>query len=397
MRHLFQPLSDTVNAGLQLVLLAALSIPPCASANTNTATSTKAGAGPALQPSAPPPVVPAMSASAATAASASAPKKSPAPAKPARTASATQRSRPASATSLAPKARSAPTPLAVTAPAAGLIQRTSLKDASAGNLNLAAWCDRIAGRLPSLTTQQCRDTALVAGDGRSVNGLPLWFRDIAPAHAPERLRVLVLGGIHGDEMASVSLVFDWISRSLKLNDEPIYWRMVPLVNPDGLLHQPSRRMNAHGVDLNRNFSTPDWDVQAKNYWVGRTGKDPRRFPGPNAMSEPETRWIQKQIELFKPNLIVSVHAPFGVLDFDGPPPVPGKLGSLYLDQVGIYPGSLGNYGGVVLQVPVVTIELKNARQVAVAEVGAMWSDLLAWIDRRLINVAQDASSDRKVR
>jgi hypothetical protein len=289
------------------------------------------------------------------------------------------------------------TPTSATAPPAAPMQRTSLKDTHAENLGLAAWCGRLAERLASLAPQQCRETALVPGDGRSVNGVPLWFRDIAPAHAPERLRVLVLGGIHGDEMASVSLVFDWISRSLKLNDEPIHWRMVPLVNPDGLLHQPSRRMNAHGVDLNRNFSTPDWDVQANKYWVGRTGKDPRRFPGPTAMSEPETRWIQKQIELFKPNLIVSVHAPFGVLDFDGPPPVPGKLGSLYLDQVGIYPGSLGNYGGVVLQVPVVTIELKNARQVAVAEVGAMWSDLLEWIDRRLINVAQDASGDRKVR
>ena len=40
---------------------------------------------------------------------------------------------------------------------------------------------------------------------------------------------------------------------------------------------------------------------------------------------------------FKPHRIVSIHAPFGVLDFDGPSVPPTRLGRLYLDQVGIYP------------------------------------------------------------
>lgn len=260
--------------------------------------------------------------------------------------------------------------------------------------DLPNWCKTIAERLTALPLHQCLNTGLQAGDGRSVRGIPLWFRDIKPSAGTPRLRVLVLGGIHGDEMASVNLVFNWLERSVKSNTAPIHWRVVPLVNPDGLLRKPATRTNARGVDLNRNFPTADWASNAQTYWVSRTGKDPRRYPGPAAMSEPETRWVQRQLEQFKPNLIVSVHAPYGVLDFDGPPPPPDKLGNLYLDQVGIYPGSLGNYGGVVQRVPVVTLELKDARQIASNESAAMWTDLLGWIDRRLINVAQQGATTK---
>ena len=63
-------------------------------------------------------------------------------------------------------------------------------------------------------------------------------------------------------------------------------------------------------------------------------------------SEPESRFLLAQMDHFKPHLIVSIHAPYGVLDFDGPAVPPSKLGRLYLDQVGIFPGSLGNYGGI---------------------------------------------------
>lgn len=254
--------------------------------------------------------------------------------------------------------------------------------------DLPAWCKNIAERLVDLPLAQCEAAGLQPGTGRSVRGVPLWFRDVLPAKGPARLRVLVLGGIHGDEGASVTLVMDWLNRAVESADGPIHWRMAPLVNPDGLLRKPATRVNARGVDLNRNFPTHEWDKNAQPYWVSRTGRDPRRYPGPHAMSEPETRWVQRQLEEFQPNLIVSVHAPYGVLDFDGPPPPPDKLGNLYLDQVGIYPGSLGNYGGVMRRVPVVTLELKSARTVSARDVSAMWDDLRGWIDRRLIDVAQ---------
>jgi len=64
-----------------------------------------------------------------------------------------------------------------------------------------------------------------------------------------------------------------------------------------------------------------------------------------------------------------------------------------LDQVGIYPGSLGNYGGIVLGVPVVTIELKQASRVATADAAAMWSDLQTWIGQKLLNPGSAARLD----
>jgi protein MpaA len=237
-----------------------------------------------------------------------------------------------------------------------------------------------------------------------VRGVPLWTHDVPAARAP-RFRVLLLGGIHGDELASVALAFDWMARSHRVQAAPgpagpragapdIAWRFVPLLNPDGLLHSPATRVNAHGVDLNRNFPTADWERDARPYWVKRTRKDPRRFPGPRPVSEPESRWLLEQIDQFRPDLIVSVHAPYGLLDFDGPPPAPRRLGSLQLDPVGVYPGSLGNYGGLVRNVPVMTLELKNARQVAPAELAAMWNDLQRWIAEQVNNPGVQASAQR---
>jgi murein peptide amidase A len=278
-----------------------------------------------------------------------------------------------------PRAKAPARPKAPTRPGAAAAA-TQPKDLT----DLAAWCNTIAPRLSGMPLSQCLNSGLAPGEGRSVRGVPLWLRDVAPPEGTASLRVFVLGGIHGDEPTSVNVVFDWLESAGKSQDSVIHWRMVPLGNPDGLLRRPSTRTNSRGVDLNRNFPTDDWSRDAHAYWAKRTGKDPRRYPGPAAMSEPETQWIQGQIEQFKPQLIVAIHAPYGLLDFDGPAPPPNRLGSLYLDQIGIYPGSLGNYGGTMERVPVITVELKNARQVSRNEIQAIWRDLLKWIDRRLL-------------
>jgi hypothetical protein len=202
------------------------------------------------------------------------------------------------------------------------------------------------------------------------------------------MRVLVLGGIHGDELSSTSVVLHWLALARQpmppTLPRPVHWRFIPLLNPDGTLAKPPRRSNANGVDLNRNFPTPQWDRDARIYWERRTGKDKRRWPGPRAASEPETRFLLEQMDRFRPQLIVSVHAPYGVLDFDGPAVPPSRLGRLYLDQVGIFPGSLGNYAGVHKNIPVVTVELPNALRTPLdAEMRQMWLDLLRWMADRL--------------
>jgi len=221
--------------------------------------------------------------------------------------------------------------------------------------------------------------------GRSAKGRVLWGRDVGPADA--QVKVLVIGGIHGDEMSSVSLAYHWLGLAkAPPSDAPlsIQWRFIPSLNPDGLFAKPGRRTNANGVDLNRNFPTPNWARDAKVYWEQRTRRDPRRWPGSKPVSEPETRFLMDQMDSFKPNLIVSVHAPYGVLDFDGPSVPPSRLGRLYLDQVGIFPGSLGNYAGVHRRIPVVTIELPSASRLPQeGEVRQMWMDLLRWTNDRL--------------
>ena len=112
---------------------------------------------------------------------------------------------------------------------------------------------------------------------------------------------------------------------------------------------------------------------------------PKRSTGPAPLSEPESRYLHDEIERFQPHLVVSIHAPYGVLDYDGPGTPPPSLGRLYLDQVGIFPGSLGHYGGVHKGIPVVTVELPSAfRTPLAAEMRRMWVDLLTWMCERVL-------------
>jgi hypothetical protein len=238
-------------------------------------------------------------------------------------------------------------------------------------------CDEFFARLPNVSWALCETAQLQSGPAKSVRGRTIFTRDIEPEQV--RLKVLVIGGIHGDELSSASVALHWI-RLAQSSPEQIHWRFIPALNPDGLFGKPSSRVNANGVDLNRNFPTPNWEHDAAVYWEQRTRKDPRRWPGKYPLSEPETLYLHEEIQRFKPNLIVSIHAPYGVLDFDGPKEPPRKLGRLLLSQVGIYPGSLGNYGGVQRGMPVVTIELPSAlltpRNV---EIERMWRDLGQWM------------------
>ena len=85
-------------------------------------------------------------------------------------------------------------------------------------------------------------------------GVPIYRTDLAAATS--RLRVLVTGAIHGDELSAASVALHWLH--LARNEpmqmpQPVHWRFVPMLNPDGVLAQPPRRTNANGVDLNRNF------------------------------------------------------------------------------------------------------------------------------------------------
>jgi protein MpaA len=259
----------------------------------------------------------------------------------------------------------------------------------------ADWCKQLTVRLPGISVAACQRSALKPTGATSLKGFPILARHIPPkdgaADKPPPVRILLLGGIHGDELTASAIVFKWLEFMQTPVAREFHWNIVPVVNPDGLL--AAKRVNANGVDLNRNFPTPGWQQEAPRYWARKTGSDPRRFPGKAPLSEPETYWLNREMEQFQPHVIISVHAPFGVLDFDGPAPAPRRFGRLLLNRVGVYPGSLGNYSGMHKNVPVITIELPNARAMpSDAEVKRIWLDMLNWIQRNVAHQIEASPS-----
>jgi murein peptide amidase A len=197
--------------------------------------------------------------------------------------------------------------------------------------------------------------ALVLEPCFSEKGVQIFHYDKA-ARASEKdpKRILVFSLIHGDEFPSGSVARSWMERLTTIEPRN-HWRVVPVLNPDGVKNRT--RVNANGVDLNRNFPTEDWDEKALHYWETKTKKDKRRYPGPTGNSEQETRCAIAHIDDFNPDLILSIHTPYGVLDFDGPKIPPPNFPNLPWRSLGNYPGSLGRYMWVDRAKPTLTIEL----------------------------------------
>jgi murein peptide amidase A len=242
-------------------------------------------------------------------------------------------------------------------------------------------CVRIANKLSSVRLNECLQQQLTHSEEFSEQHTPLLIKEYPPLiHRKPQARILMLGGIHGDEYSSVTIMFKWMTILDKYHSGLFHWKISPLVNPDGLLQKKSQRMNANGVDLNRNFQNNSDQNASLDYWEKRTYKDPRRYPGKHPMSERETQWVDKLIKQFKPDAIVAVHAPYGIVDFDGPHKPPSRLGSLHLHLLGTYPGSLGNFAGIQLNIPVVTVELPYAGIMpSKREIDKIWTDLVRWL------------------
>ncbi|MEQ8799817.1 MAG: M14 family zinc carboxypeptidase [Salinisphaeraceae bacterium] len=260
---------------------------------------------------------------------------------------------------------------------------------------LADWCTALADRLHSVARADCASGFELTGH-ESVHGRPITVRPVPASARTPRGRVLLIGGTHGDELTSVSLVFWWLSW-LEATGSAYHWRIIPAMNPDGLFARPAQRVNANGVDLNRNLPTPGWETASRDYWRD-TGRSERRFPGDAAASEPETRWLVDEIEHYRPDVIVTLHAPYGVLDYDGEPAPPPRLGPLELNRLGVFPGSLGNYGARYLDIPVVTVELTHAtRMPAADQARAMLRDLTRWLDSSIAPHVRQAQRRREER
>lgn len=165
-------------------------------------------------------------------------------------------------------------------------------------------------------------------------------------------KILVLSLIHGNELPAGVVGFRWIRRLQRLSPHNS-WLVVPVLNPDGVRAR-TRTSDAH-IDLNRHFPTKDWYSGAEAYWK-KLGSQPQKFPGTVAGAEPEVKCVMQLIESYAPDLIVSLHTPFAVLDYDGPAKKPKYL-PLPWKSLGHYPGSLGRYAWAERGIPVLTVEL----------------------------------------
>jgi murein peptide amidase A len=272
------------------------------------------------------------------------------------------------------------------------------RPAAANERDLHGWCNDVTLAIPQIKLTPCVAAQLKPVPTKSVQGRQIMLREFKPEQKPAA-RVLVIGGMHGDELTSASIVFRWLELLQQGGAEAMqyHWQVIPVLNPDGLLAKPPTRVNARGVDLNRNFPTYNWLKEAPRYWEGKTRRDPRRFPGTSPLSEPESRWLHDEITRFKPDVIVSIHAPYGILDFDGPPTgveAPARFGRLHLNRVGVYPGSLGNFGGLKEGIPVVTLELPHAHKMPTeAELTHVWQDMQKWLRVNLVERRTTPAND----
>ena len=248
------------------------------------------------------------------------------------------------------------------------------------------FCQKISKRLSSVSLKLCIESNHRLSPFTTAEGLPIVISEFAPK--PERKplgKILVIGGTHGDELTSVSTTYQWISNLNKYHSGLFHWHIAPALNADSVLKRPAIRQNANGVDINRNLPTPDWEKQSTIRW-DKLKQDPRKSPGNTPASESETQWIMHEIATFKPDAIVSIHAPYGILDFDGPKlnNAPKNFGRLQLNLLGTYPGSLGNYAGIQQKIPVLTLELPNATSMpSQKELAAIWNDMIKWLRNQL--------------
>lgn len=242
--------------------------------------------------------------------------------------------------------------------------------------SIDSWCHEVRAAVSKLNwkLEPCSPKLSWKSLGSSVEGRPLVYIEFGDPHAENT--TLIFSTVHGDEITPLYVglqLVNWIQERLPELDQKTRVVIAPLVNPDGFFHSPKTRMNARGVDVNRNFATKDWKERALVSWKKKFRSDPRRFPGHQPGSEPETRFQEALIHQVKPQKILSIHSPLNFLDYDGPSQLtleqfPSDYAkscerlkkTLNAISGGYYPGSLGNYAGQELGIPTVTLELPSA-------------------------------------
>lgn len=186
--------------------------------------------------------------------------------------------------------------------------------------------------------------------GTTVEGRPIEVQRVGTAPTT----VLLFSNIHGNEVDAAPILDEVVARA---SQDPalagsLTLLVVRRVNPDGF--ERETRRNAHGIDINRNFPT-------RNFEVG----DPadRYYGGAEAFTEPETKALAALVEKERPVAIVAIHSALKFVNYDGPAEgiakaIAAPLGYRVDGEIGYpTPGSFGTWAGRERGIATVTLEL----------------------------------------
>ena len=171
----------------------------------------------------------------------------------------------------------------------------------------------------------------------------------------ENCGVLVIGVFHGDEPQGKFLIDEYLKEN---TDSKILF--ISCLNPDGMAL--NRRTNSNNVDLNRNFPTKNW---GENKGENATCDDETSnyYGGVSAGSEIETKFVIEVIKEYSPKIILTLHSPYKVVNYDGPAKeIAEKISEIIKypieESIGYpTPGSFGTYSGMERKIPTITLEL----------------------------------------
>lgn len=182
--------------------------------------------------------------------------------------------------------------------------------------------------------------------------------------------ILLMGGVHGDEPEGVQFAEEtlrWLLEAEAAGEKLCPWILIPCLNVDG--RAADQRVNARGVDLNRNYPSRDWTTESKA---------DRYFPGPQAASEVEVQGVVELIRDFHPRLIIHCHSwePCIVATGDRALRDGERLarasGYELRPEIGYpTPGSLSRYAWHDLQIPVICIEERD-RHNGMSDLSEVW-------------------------
>jgi hypothetical protein len=121
----------------------------------------------------------------------------------------------------------------------------------------------------------------------------------------KKRKLLITSGLHGWEIAGSFNTYLLAANILKncyadrfftqiLSEYDIY--IIPCVNGYGIYHET--RVNANGVNINRNMPTNDWAV---------SGEGTGQYTGPSAGSEFESKIIKYYIDTISPDVVIDHH------------------------------------------------------------------------------------------